>query len=77
MEDGRITDAGASPRGMEPARGLPSSPGGERMMKDPVCGMMVDEKSAKHTSSHGGRTFYFCSPGCKRTFDQDPPRYRH
>ncbi|MGQ9788507.1 MAG: HAD-IC family P-type ATPase [Candidatus Hadarchaeaceae archaeon] len=38
------------------------------MPKDPVCGMHVDEeKSIKLIV--GGRTFYFCSEACARTFE--------
>jgi P-type Cu+ transporter len=47
------------------------------MQKDPICGMMVDEKKASYRSEHDGRTFYFCSAGCKATFDKDPHRYGH
>jgi YHS domain-containing protein len=50
--------------------------GGEvGVAKDPVCGMMVDEKSAKWKSAYGGKTYYFCSEGCKRTFEKDPKKY--
>ncbi|MDQ3673432.1 MAG: YHS domain-containing protein [Gemmatimonadota bacterium] len=42
---------------------------------DPVCGMKVDVAGAAGSSSHGGQKFYFCSAGCKKTFDQDPARY--
>ncbi|WP_218578513.1 heavy metal translocating P-type ATPase [Vineibacter terrae] len=45
---------------------------GRDMAKDPVCGMMVDKTTAL-TSQRSGRTFYFCSPACKSTFD-DPER---
>jgi YHS domain-containing protein len=45
--------------------------------KDPICHMTVDPKTAPHTSEHEGRTFYFCSVGCKRTFDADPHRWGH
>ena len=45
-------------------------------MRDPVCGMMVDEKT-KLTSEHDGKKFYFCSQSCKRAFDADPHRYGH
>ncbi len=45
------------------------------MQKDPVCGMMVDEKKAKFTSSHGGKTVYFCSAACKVSFDKNPQKY--
>jgi P-type Cu+ transporter len=47
------------------------------MQKDPVCGMMVDERTAQPKSVHDGRTFYFCSSGCKAAFDKDPHRYAH
>jgi len=47
------------------------------MMKDPVCNMMVDEKKTKLKSEHEGKTFYFCSAGCKATFDKDPHKYGH
>ena len=42
---------------------------------DPVCGMQVDERTAAGQSQHEGRTYYFCSAGCKEKFDQDPERY--
>jgi P-type Cu+ transporter len=47
------------------------------MMKDPVCGMMVDERKTKLKSEHEGKAFYFCSAGCKAAFDNDPHRYGH
>jgi len=45
------------------------------MAKDPICGMMVDEKKAKFKSDYNGKTFYFCAPSCKATFDKDPAKY--
>ncbi len=45
------------------------------MAKDPVCGMMVDEKKAKLKSDYGGKTYYFCAPSCKATFDKDPAKF--
>src|SRR5438093_9060038 len=42
------------------------------MAIDPVCGMTVDEKTAPATAVHNGTTYYFCAPGCKRTFEKDP-----
>ncbi|HEX9274404.1 MAG TPA: YHS domain-containing protein [Candidatus Binatia bacterium] len=45
------------------------------MAKDPVCGMQVDEKQAAGKSGYQGKTYYFCSPGCKQRFDQEPDRY--
>ena len=43
--------------------------------KDPVCGMTVEEDTATATSEHKGRTVYFCSDACKKTFDADPEAY--
>ncbi|MGB9169122.1 MAG: heavy metal translocating P-type ATPase [Nitrososphaeraceae archaeon] len=37
------------------------------MAKDPVCGMVVDEKTAISTQIEG-RQFYFCSSNCLNTF---------
>ena len=45
------------------------------MAKDPICGMMVDEKKAKFKSDYNGKTFYFCAPTCKATFDKNPAKY--
>jgi P-type Cu+ transporter len=42
---------------------------------DPVCGMSVDIKSAKHIADHQGEAHYFCSGGCKTKFLADPPKY--
>lgn len=45
------------------------------MVKDPVCGMTIDEKTAAGQSEYAGQTYYFCAPVCKQKFDQDPTRY--
>lgn len=42
---------------------------------DPVCGMTVKIALARYRSERAGRSFYFCSAGCKRKFDQEPSRY--
>ncbi len=42
---------------------------------DPVCGMEVDPKSAAATYEYKGKTYYFCAPGCKRSFEKDPEKY--
>ncbi len=45
------------------------------MAKDPVCGMMVDEKTAPATSEYKGQTYYFCARGCKIAFDKNPEKF--
>ncbi len=42
---------------------------------DPVCGMSVDQEHAEYRSFQKGETYYFCSAGCKETFDRDPARF--
>jgi Cu+-exporting ATPase len=45
------------------------------MVKDPVCGMTVDEKTAKIKSQYRGKTYYFCAQACKIDFDKNPSKY--
>src|SRR5262245_42694490 len=43
--------------------------------KDPVCGMSVDPHTAKHTATHAGRPYYFCSGRCRERFIAAPEKY--
>jgi Cu+-exporting ATPase len=47
----------------------------ENTVKDPVCGMDIEPATAAGKSEYNGQTYYFCSSGCKQSFDQDPARY--
>jgi Cu+-exporting ATPase len=47
----------------------------ENMEKDPICGMSVDEKTAKYKSDYKGKAYYFCSQYCKTKFDKDPSKF--
>ncbi len=42
---------------------------------DPVCGMAVDPRTAKHQAVHQGQPYFFCCSGCKAKFEADPGRY--
>lgn len=42
---------------------------------DPVCGMTVTPSDAGYHFQHDGVTYYFCCPGCRRTFEKDPAVY--
>jgi Cu+-exporting ATPase len=44
-------------------------------VRDVVCGMTVDSETAEYKSEYKGETYYFCSPGCKRSFDKEPEKY--
>jgi Cu+-exporting ATPase len=37
--------------------------------------MYVDEDRAAARAEHGGNTYYFCAPGCRSAFVQDPAQY--
>ncbi len=45
------------------------------MAIDPICKMEVDEKTAKFKSEYKEKTYYFCAPGCKKEFDDNPEKY--
>jgi YHS domain-containing protein len=45
------------------------------MAIDLVCGMEVDEKTAKYKTTYQGNTYYFCAPGCKLAFEENPKKY--
>ena len=55
-----------------PSRGAGS--GGSA--RDPICGMAVDKATALH-SRVAGRDYYFCSDGCRRTFEAPEEELRH
>jgi YHS domain-containing protein len=48
---------------------------GDETAKDPICGMSVKIADAKVTTEYQGKTFYFCSEGCKKEFLKDPAKY--
>jgi Cu+-exporting ATPase len=45
------------------------------MAKDLVCGMEVNIGEAAASSLYLGKRYYFCSPVCKKKFDEDPEKY--
>ena len=58
----------------EPDRGAMPKPSAH-VVEDPVCGMDVDPHTARHKAEHAGRSYYFCSAGCRAKFIADPLRY--
>jgi len=44
------------------------------MERDVVCGMQVDPAKAAGKSEYNGKTYYFCSPICKKKFDANVNR---
>lgn len=60
---------------VEKGRTLKAAVEAPREEVDPVCGMAVDPARAAYRSEYQGRTVYFCCPGCRREFDQDPTKF--
>ena len=58
---------------MSPLKILSDSPPAGTL--DPVCGMTVDPATAKHRTEHAGKSYFFCSAGCKARFETDPANY--
>ena len=44
-------------------------------VKDPVCQMTVDPKTATEKADYKGKTYYFCSRDDKDTFVKNPDKY--
>ncbi|HEY2980193.1 MAG TPA: YHS domain-containing protein [Anaerolineales bacterium] len=42
---------------------------------DPVCGMEVDAENAVWTAEYDGTIYYFCSPGCRADFENNPEKF--
>jgi YHS domain-containing protein len=45
------------------------------MERDVVCGMQVDPAKSAGSSEYKGKTYYFCSNGCKTKFDANPSQF--
>jgi len=45
------------------------------IVKDPVCGMMVDPQRAAGKAEYAGKSYFFCSPRCKERFEKEPEKF--
>jgi YHS domain-containing protein len=45
------------------------------LVRDVVCGMMIEPATAAATSEYKGATYYFCAAGCKQEFDANPEKF--
>jgi len=44
-------------------------------VKDPVCEMELDETRKRESFVYEGRSYYFCSVGCRAEFQRHPEDY--
>jgi len=49
--------------------------GGEKLVKDPVCGMGVDPKKTSHHVVFAQKDYYFCSSSCQGQFEGNPQSF--
>jgi xanthine dehydrogenase accessory factor len=42
---------------------------------DPVCGMTVEIATARWSTEHDGKMYYFCAPGCQKAFEGAPAEF--
>ncbi len=47
----------------------------KQSLHDPVCGMLVNERSAAGHVSYEGTEYYFCCPRCQKQFEENPSYY--
>ena len=45
------------------------------VVRDPVCGMIVDSEKTDHAFGHDGHIYAFCSASCREKFVSDPAAY--
>jgi Cu+-exporting ATPase len=65
----------AAPISQDAPNGLGDAMTDKTTAIDPVCHMTVDTATAEYRSFHNGKTYYFCSAGCKVSFDKDPGKF--
>lgn len=74
------TSLGGCAQGSDPAESLANpveapSGGTTVKVKDPVCGMVIDPSSARWSQRHQGKSFSFCSSGCRDKFRAEPSSF--
>ncbi len=47
----------------------------KQSLRDPVCGMLVNEQKAAGHSLYEGVDYYFCCKRCQQRFEADPQKY--
>lgn len=53
----------------------PGQPATGTVAKDPVCGMNVDQATAKHHVNYAGKAYFFCCGHCAEKFQAEPEKY--
>jgi P-type Cu+ transporter len=65
----------AAPINQDAPKGLGDALTDKTTAIDPVCKMTVDTATAEYRSFNSGQAYYFCSAGCKMSFDKNPEKF--
>jgi len=57
------------------AQGVPRPLVDDIVLVDPVCGMTVERRDARHLAEYGGVVYAFCQMGCRTRFIHDPAAF--
>lgn len=52
-----------------------ATPTAKAVVRDPVCGMIVDPAAGKPAAEHDGHLYHFCSQGCRTKFVAEPEKF--
>ena len=80
MKDHKTTSEAENNEGANEMPGMTDEKAGQagkkqsKEVKDPVCSMTVDPKTAEK-SVYKGKTYYFCSKDDKKAFEKSPDKY--
>ena len=56
--------------------GSAKAPGAnKKIVRDPVCGMLVEPEADAPSLDYGGHVYHFCSQHCRQTFEGAPQDY--
>ncbi|HEU5452772.1 MAG TPA: heavy metal translocating P-type ATPase [Terriglobales bacterium] len=72
-QPGLVTPGGSGPKPPLVSIGAPKP----QLVKDPVCGMVVDSQHAAGKFDYKGETYYFCNPRCQERFQHNPEVFLH
>ncbi|QGF23641.1 heavy metal translocating P-type ATPase [Raineyella fluvialis] len=72
IETGTI-ETGTIETGITPPQEKEGTP--TMTVTDPVCGMTIDPETAAGSAEYKGEMYWFCSPGCQKSFEKDPEKY--
>ena len=75
IDTSRIVERGTDPGAIKMPSPTPLPGDAPEKVKDLVCGMVIDPRTAAGTTEFEGTTYHFCSLGCLESFEAEPHKY--